>query len=203
MTRQIAPTKGDTVSARNTPKIDFKFALRKLEKCLYVYIGETEHSGFGIFAARHFKAGIIIIADEDGDYYDNAMSYDEVIQNGYDIVQDCIQVGPDLYNLPNGNLDDIMNHSCDPNYRPSSDARGLSDRCAARHRAGRRTDLRLLDLHQRQAREPPLPLRHAEMPGHDRQLRRPARGVRRRYLDLSVSALSLADAGPEPTASSA
>ena len=102
------------MSARNTPKIDFEFALRKLVKCLYVYIGKTEHSGFGIFAARHFKAGVIIIADEDGDYYDNAMSYEEVIKNGHDIGHDCIQIGSDLYNLPNGNLDDIMNYCCDP-----------------------------------------------------------------------------------------
>lgn len=94
--------------------IDFKYALRKLSKCLYIYIGETEHCGLGIYAAKHFASGDDIVVDEDGDYYDAALTFAEVQRRGYEIGRDCVQVGADLYNLPNGNLDDIMNHSCDP-----------------------------------------------------------------------------------------
>lgn len=94
--------------------IDFKYALHKLSKCLYIYIGETDGYGLGIFAAKESPSGEVIVSDEDGDYYDRTLTYEEVLRLGYDISRDCIQVGPDLYNLPNGNLDDIMNHSCDP-----------------------------------------------------------------------------------------
>jgi uncharacterized protein len=108
------PTSGNAVTAAEKLPIDFAYALHKLSKCLYIYIGETEQCGLGIFAAKPFFAGEDIVVDEDGDYYDRALTFAEVQDCGYDIGRDCIQVGANLYNLPNGNLDDIMNHSCDP-----------------------------------------------------------------------------------------
>lgn len=100
--------------SHNKSIVEVNFTLRKLSKCMYVYIGETERRGLGIFAAKHFQSNDVIVMDEDGDYYDNMLSYDEAIRSGYDIARDCFQVGADLYNPPNGNLDDMVNHSCDP-----------------------------------------------------------------------------------------
>ena len=54
------------------------------------------------------------MADDDGDYYDHVMSYEELLRLGCDLDR-TIQVGPDAFKLPTGSLDDFTNHSCDPN----------------------------------------------------------------------------------------
>jgi SET domain-containing protein len=92
----------------------FEYTLRKLRKCLYIYIGSTARCGLGIFAAKSFAAGEIVIIDEDGDYYGQIFSYRELRAHGYGL-ENTVQVGLDAFKLPNGNIDDFTNHSCDPN----------------------------------------------------------------------------------------
>lgn len=93
---------------------DFEYAHRKLRKCLYIYIGLTERCGLGIFAARPFTAGEIVMLDEDGDYYGRVYSYPELCRRGYGL-ENTLQVGIDAFKLPTGNPDDFTNHSCEPN----------------------------------------------------------------------------------------
>lgn len=88
--------------------------LKKLTKCLHIYIAETPDRGFGIFAARAFAAGSAIVVDEDGDYYAGVMTLAEALARGYDLSQDLFQIGTDAFLLPNANLDDFVNHSCAP-----------------------------------------------------------------------------------------
>ena len=40
--------------------------LKKLTKCLHIYLAETPGRGFGIFAARAFAQGSTLVVDEDG-----------------------------------------------------------------------------------------------------------------------------------------
>ncbi|MEZ5904158.1 MAG: SET domain-containing protein-lysine N-methyltransferase [Geminicoccaceae bacterium] len=89
--------------------------LKKLTKCLHIYIAETPGRGFGIFAARAFPLGSTLVVDEDGDYYAGVMTLAEAQARGYDLSQDLFQIGTDAFLLPNANLDDFVNHSCDPN----------------------------------------------------------------------------------------
>ena len=91
----------------------FELIHRKLKKCLYVYLGDTKDRGLGIFAAKPFRKGEVVMADEDGDYYDHVVSYAELLRLGCDLDK-TIQVGPDAFKLPTGSLDDFTNHSCDP-----------------------------------------------------------------------------------------
>ncbi|WGF90599.1 SET domain-containing protein [Marinivivus vitaminiproducens] len=94
---------------------DFAYALRKLGKCLYIYIGDAGDRGFGIYAAKPFPEGSVVVADEDGDYYERAITEAEAVRRGIDLSETCFQIGHDRYLLPNGNIDDLVNHSCDPN----------------------------------------------------------------------------------------
>lgn len=93
---------------------DFNYTCRKLSKCLYVYLGRTEYRGLGVFAAKPFEPGEIVLIDQDGDYYDNVVSYDELCRRGYGL-DITLQVGLDKFKLPTGSLEDFTNHSCDPN----------------------------------------------------------------------------------------
>ncbi len=90
------------------------YVRRKLIKCLYIYLGRTERRGLGIFAAKPFTAGEIVMIDQDGDYYDKVVSYRELRRRGYDL-DITLQVGRDAFKLPTGSLEDFTNHSCDPN----------------------------------------------------------------------------------------
>ena len=102
------------MSESEQPTINYGFTLRKLAKCLYIYLGQTPNCGLGVFAAKSYHHGESIIHDNDTDYYDNAITFQRLVDLGYDINR-CDQIGPDLYNPPNGNLDDFINHSCSPN----------------------------------------------------------------------------------------
>jgi hypothetical protein len=93
----------------------FERVHRKLIKCLHLYLAETARCGIGVFAARPFRRGAPIVQDLDGDYYDTVFSYEQMTLQGYDVVQVSSQIGDDAYLLPNGNIDDFTNHSCDPN----------------------------------------------------------------------------------------
>lgn len=93
---------------------DFRYARRKLAKCQHLYLAETNHCGLGVFAARPFRTGDVIMADFDGDYYRQVLSYRQLEELGYPL--DCtLQVGPDAFKLPTGSIDDFTNHSCEPN----------------------------------------------------------------------------------------
>ena len=89
--------------------------LQKLVKCLNVYLAATAECGFGLFAAKPFARGATVIADEDGDYYEGAMTLAEALARGHQLSEQLFQVGEDAFLLPNGNLDDLVNHSCNPN----------------------------------------------------------------------------------------
>lgn len=90
------------------------YAYRKLVKSRLIYIGDTGSRGLGIFAAARFKEGSVIVADEDGDYFDGAVSEAEVRELGLDLSIHCFQIGHDRYLLPHGSIDDLINHSCNP-----------------------------------------------------------------------------------------
>ncbi len=89
--------------------------LRKLTKCLDLYISATASCGYGLFAARPFARGSTVVADEDGDYYEGVMTLAEALARGHDLSRDLFQIGDDAFLLPNGNIDDFVNHSCHPN----------------------------------------------------------------------------------------
>jgi hypothetical protein len=93
---------------------DFDYVCRKLRKCLYIYLGQTDGRGLGIFAARPFQTGEIVMSDQDGDYYDQVVSYGELCRRGHGL-DITLQVGPDAFKLPTGSLEDFTNHSCEPN----------------------------------------------------------------------------------------
>jgi len=92
----------------------YERTLRKLKKCLYVYIGQTKRGDLGIFAAKTFYFGEYIMIDEDGDYYDNVYKLKDINSHIFGFKYG-IQVKTDGFKLANGNLDDFTNHSCMPN----------------------------------------------------------------------------------------
>jgi uncharacterized protein len=96
------------------PIRDFSHSLRKLRKCQHLYLAETADRGLGVFAARTFSPGDILMMDFDGDYYDQVLSYEELRKNNIGLKYP-LQIGPDLFRVPTGNIDDFTNHSCDPN----------------------------------------------------------------------------------------
>jgi uncharacterized protein len=93
---------------------DFEYTWRKLRKCQHIYIADTGKYGLGIFAARPFRQDEVIMIDVDGDYYDQVLSYRELLDHGHDIGY-TLQVGRDAFKLPTGSIDDFTNHSCEPN----------------------------------------------------------------------------------------
>jgi len=96
------------------PIRDFRYTLRKLKKCLHIYVADTGACGLGIFTAKPWKEGESIIVDLDGDYYEEVLSYSELEETGINIGS-TLQVGIDAYKLPTGSLEDFTNHSCNPN----------------------------------------------------------------------------------------
>lgn len=93
---------------------DFEYTHRKLKKSLYIYLADTRRCGLGIFTAKAFQGGDVVMTDDDGDYYDNVVSYAGLTALGINLGM-TLQVSLDGFKLPNGNLDDFTNHSCDPN----------------------------------------------------------------------------------------
>jgi hypothetical protein len=99
--------------ASPTPIRDFAHGLRKLRKFQYLYLAETAERGIGVFAAREFAPGDIVMMDFDANYYDQVLSYKELCAQKIDLKYP-LQVGPDRFRVPSGSLDDFLNHSCDP-----------------------------------------------------------------------------------------
>lgn len=93
---------------------DFDYTLRKLKKCLHLYVADTGSHGLGVFTAKPWNEGESILVDLDGDYYEQVMTYEQLVNIGIDIGI-TLQVGVDAYKLPTGSLEDFTNHSCDPN----------------------------------------------------------------------------------------
>ena len=100
------------------------YAYRKLAKTRFIYVAETNQCGAGIFAARYFAAGQLILRDDDGDYYDGAINYAQVRALGIDMSRYCFQIDQDRFLLPHGSIDDLINHSCRPNAGIRLTARG-------------------------------------------------------------------------------
>jgi hypothetical protein len=96
------------------PCRDFLYNLGKLRKCQHMYLAETAERGVGVFAARGFAPGDIVMMDFDGDYYEQTLSYQELCARNIDLKYP-LQVGRDLFRVPSGSMDDFTNHSCDPN----------------------------------------------------------------------------------------
>jgi hypothetical protein len=109
--------------ANGTPIRDFAHNLRKLQKCQHLYLADTGDRGVGVFAARRFSPGDTVMMDFDGDYYDEVLSYEELCQRNI-ALKYPLQVGPDLFRIPSGTIDDFINHSCDPNTGIRLYARG-------------------------------------------------------------------------------
>jgi uncharacterized protein len=98
---------------RRSP-LNLDYLHRKLVKTRYVYIGDAGTCGLGIFAAKAFAQGQVILGDEDGDYYHTAYTYAQIAAMGLDLAQHCFQVDHDRYLLPHGSIDDLINHACEP-----------------------------------------------------------------------------------------
>jgi uncharacterized protein len=96
-----------------TPIREFSYNLRKLRKCQHMYLAETANRGVGVFAAREFPPGDVVMMDFDGDYYEQLLSYQELCERKLDLKYP-LQVGRDLFRIPSGSIDDFTNHSCDP-----------------------------------------------------------------------------------------
>jgi hypothetical protein len=109
--------------AIGAPIRDFSHNLRKLKKCQHLYLAETAGRGVGVFAARGFSPGDIVMMDFDGDYYEQVMSYEELRENNITLKYP-LQVGSDLFRVPSGTIDDFINHSCNPNTGIRLFARG-------------------------------------------------------------------------------
>ena len=100
--------------ANAAPTRDFSHSLRKLKKCQHLYLAETSNRGLGVFTARAFAPGDVVMMDFDGDYYDQVLTYEELRANNIGL-EYPLQVGSDLFRVPSGNIDDFTNHSCEPN----------------------------------------------------------------------------------------
>lgn len=87
---------------------------RNLTKSKYIFIRETERYGIGIFAAKSFVLGEVILCEDDGDYYSCAVREADVLRWGLDLSRHAFQVDHDLYLLPRGSIDDLINHCCEP-----------------------------------------------------------------------------------------
>jgi uncharacterized protein len=100
--------------AAMAPIRDFSYNLRKLRKCQHMYLAETADRGLGVFAAKEFAPGDVVMMDFDGDYYEQVLSYRELCERSIELKYP-LQVGSDLFRVPSGSMDDFTNHSCDPN----------------------------------------------------------------------------------------
>ena len=94
--------------------LDLDYVYRKLSKSKHLYIAETKLCGLGIFAAKDFPAEEVVIRDDDGDYFDGAITAAQVDALGLDLATHCFQIDHDRFLLPHGSIDDLINHSCDP-----------------------------------------------------------------------------------------
>jgi hypothetical protein len=86
----------------------------KLGQYTYLYVAPAGQCGLGLFTARAFGSGSIVLDVRDPNYLAGVKPYGQLILFGYSHA-DIFQVGPDLFLPPYGGLDDFTNHSCEPN----------------------------------------------------------------------------------------
>ena len=86
----------------------------KLAQYAYLYVAPTRHCGLGLFTARSWAAGSVLLRVEDPHYQATARPYAQLFASGY-TYSELFQVGMDLFIPPYGALDDFTNHSCEPN----------------------------------------------------------------------------------------
>lgn len=86
--------------------------LHKLKKCCYCYLAPVSDRGIGVFAARDFARDEPVMADLDGDFFDEVMTLEQMQASA--IYDYPLQVGPNAYRVPTGGIEDFTNHSCAP-----------------------------------------------------------------------------------------
>lgn len=119
----LPPDRPDRQRTRDPLGSEVRRALGKLAKCKYCYLADTDLNGVGVFAARDFRFGDVVVEDLDGDYYIDALPFDELERQGIPIDY-VMQVGEDAFRVPTGTIEDFTNHSCDPNTGLRMDPRG-------------------------------------------------------------------------------
>lgn len=80
---------------------DNSFFLRR------VFLGQSRN-GNSIFSRGHRKGEKII------EFTGKILDYDEIKTHSYED-EHCLQIGPRIYMGLSGNIDDFINHSCEPN----------------------------------------------------------------------------------------
>ena len=88
--------------------------LEAASRCRDVYISSSKIEGLGLFAARSFVGGQRLYADQN--YYGRVQTIDYQQMKEFKIdVCRLFQVDVNRFALPEGTVDDFMNHSCEPN----------------------------------------------------------------------------------------
>jgi uncharacterized protein len=88
--------------------------LRMLTACRYLYIGDAPGQGVGVYAARPFAMGSVLVSDEDGTLHGRCLTLEQALAQGYDRRDHLFQLAPDRFLPPRGCFDDLFNHSCAP-----------------------------------------------------------------------------------------
>lgn len=106
----------------NTPNWNPK---AKLARYVYLYIAPTPLCGLGLFTARPWDEGSVVLRVEDPEYHARARPYAQLSALGY-TYSELFQIGRDLFIPPYGALDDFTNHSCEPNCGLRVDESGFT-----------------------------------------------------------------------------
>lgn len=91
------------------------FGVAQVAQRPLLYVGAAGAKGLGLFTVRRFEPGEAIVRDDDGTYYDGAITAAQAAARGHDLVQTCFQIDDDRYLEPRGVVDDFINHACSPN----------------------------------------------------------------------------------------
>jgi uncharacterized protein len=97
----------------------------KLAQYVWLYLASTPFCGLGLFTARPWPAGSVVLGVEDPLYFAEARPYAQLRAMGY-TYSELFQIAPDLFIPPYGALDDFTNHSCEPNCGLRVDASGFT-----------------------------------------------------------------------------
>lgn len=112
----VAPTAPVTANdSLPPPRPTHAAMLVKSMQRSFLYVAPAGDRGFGLFAAQPFLPGAVLVADDDGTYYDRTLSAAEAVARGLDLVHSCFQIDDDRYVEASGVLDDFINHACRPN----------------------------------------------------------------------------------------
>lgn len=112
VTSEAAVAANDSLPA---PRPTSAAMLAKSMQRSFLYIAPAGDKGFGLFAAQPFAPGAVLVADDDGSYYDRTLSAAEAAARGLDLVHSCFQIDSDRYIEASGVVDDFINHACRPN----------------------------------------------------------------------------------------